>query len=64
MPDYGPKPSNAEDDWVPIPLGEASVANLIFLALKEAQGRSLSTMELDAAVSKHRKKIDSREGIK
>lgn len=36
MPDYGPRPAEAADNWKAVPLSSASAANLILYIIKEA----------------------------
>jgi hypothetical protein len=55
MPNYGAKPQEAGDDWVPIPLESVSVANLL-LYLMNSAGRPLSSVELIAGLAKYRKR--------
>ena len=43
-PDYGDDPDDAGEDWMPVPLVEASSGNLILYILKENGGTAPSTL--------------------
>jgi len=59
MPDYGIRPEAAGGDWVAVPLKAASVANLLLFILNSANGRPLSSTDLEFGLAEYREKSGS-----